>query len=56
MIRTITIKDARNDQGFDRYTITVENGKPCLENPPTIGTNDAVELIGALVEFLRDRE
>jgi len=44
MIRTITIRDARNKQGFDRYTVIVENGRPYLENPPAIVTNDPIEL------------
>ena len=56
MIRQITIRDARNNQGFDRYKVTVDNGKSDILNPPVIGTNNPVELFGALVEFLRDRE
>jgi len=56
MIRKITIRDTENDQGFDRYTIILENGEPYLENPPVIGTNDPQIVFIALVEFLRDRE
>ena len=54
MIRTFTIKETPNDKGFERYWITQDNGRPYLENPPVIGTNDPVELFRALAEFLEE--
>ena len=50
--RTITITDLPNDHGFDRFTVTQNNGKPYLENAAVKGTNDPVELFRSLAEFL----
>ena len=54
--RTITITDWPNDQGFSRFTVTQENGKPYLENPVVMGINDPVGLFRALVEWLEGKE
>jgi hypothetical protein len=56
MIRTFVIKDAPNKQGFDRFCVTQDNGKPYLENAEPITTNDPVDLFKALAGWVEEGE
>ncbi len=56
MKRTFIIQDRPNKQGFDRFTVETDNGKPYLENDPTITTNDEKRLIEKLIQWLRSGE
>ena len=40
MTRTFLIHDTPNDDGFFRFTVKTDNGKPYLENDPTITINN----------------
>jgi hypothetical protein len=53
MIRTFTIHDTPNKQGFDRFTVKTDYGKPYLENDPTITTSDEMRLIERLIQWIR---
>lgn len=52
----IAIKFTPNENGFDRFTVTTDNGKPWLENPPVVGTNDPLRCINAVAAFLAECE
>ncbi len=54
MIRTFTIRDAKNKQGFERFTVKTDNGKPYLENAEPISTNDPVDLFRALAGWMEE--
>ncbi len=56
MIRMFVIRDAKNKQGFERYCIKQDNGRPYLENAEPIETNDPLEVIEATVRFLKEEE
>ncbi len=55
MIRTFTIRDAPNKQGFDRFVVKQDNGRPYLENAEPISTNDPVDLFRALAGWVEDK-
>jgi hypothetical protein len=56
MIRTFVIRDAKNDKGFDRFSVRTDNGRPYLENEETIFTNDPVDLFRALAGWVEEGE
>lgn len=54
MIRTFIIYDTPNDQGFDRFTVKTDHGKPYLEAAEPISTNDPGDLFRALLEWVQN--
>ncbi len=56
MTRTFIIKETKNDQGFHRFTVKTDNGRPYLENADPISTNDPVELFRALAGWVEEGE
>ncbi len=53
MLRTFEIRDKPNKSGFDRYTVKTDNGKPYLDNDPTITTSSDLRLIEKLIQWIR---
>ncbi len=53
MLRTFEIRDTPNKQGYDRYTVKVDHGKPYLDNDPTITTSSELRLIEKLIQWIR---
>ena len=51
MVRTFTIRETKNDQGFDRYVAVSDNGRPSW-NKIIKATNDPVDLFVALADWL----
>ncbi len=54
MHKVFIIHDRPNKEGFERYCITQDNGKPYLENTEPISTNDPGDLFKALAEWVEE--
>ena len=51
MTRIFTIKETPNEQGFDRYFVVADSGKP-YEEARRIPTSNKVVLFKALAEWI----
>ena len=56
MLRTFEIRDTPNEEGFDRYTVRVDNGSPYEDTPPIVTTADPLKLMGILLAWLKEGE
>ena len=54
MTRTFTIKETPNKQGFDRYFIVADNGKP-YEEAKQIPTNSKTVLVEELIKWIKEK-
>jgi hypothetical protein len=54
MLRTFIIHDHPNKQGFECYTVKTDNGKPYLDNDPTITTSNELRLVERLIQWIRE--
>lgn len=52
MTRKFEIQHFPNDKFFPEYVIRQENGKPFLDNPPTICTGEKMDLVRALIDWM----
>jgi hypothetical protein len=56
MTRKFEIYHSPNDRLLPEYVIRQENGKPCLDNPPTIHTGEKMDLVRALIDWIDGEE
>lgn len=56
MTRTFTIIHTPNGKGFPAYTVREDHGRPFLDNPADIATDDVLLVAGRLLLFLQDRQ
>ena len=54
MTRTFYIHDSPNKQGFARFIVKTDNGKPYMENDPEITTSSELRLIERLIQWIRE--
>ena len=55
MTRTFTIKETPNKQGFDRYFIVADNGRP-YEEAKRIPTDHKMVLVEELIKWIEEED
>jgi len=55
MTRTFTIKETPNKQGFDRYFIVADNGRP-YEEAKRIPTDRKMVLVEELIKWIEEED
>jgi hypothetical protein len=54
MTRTFMVRDTPNENGFLRFTVRTDSGRSYLDNRPVNATDNELDLIEQLIEWIRE--